>query len=90
MDYRDRTTEEVEEVVRQICRESSSEEEIRQRIKEELEYDRNDVVVSFRKPETENDRLHFNIIRQSGGLVSANGCRMMIMMRGPQGRDISL
>ena len=82
--YGDMTDAEIGAATREIVRTSSSEDEVRQRIRDELGYSY-DVALHTSIPDDKTGVEARELVRGLGGLVMKNGAMAMAMMRGHDG-----
>lgn len=87
--YRDMTDNEIKQAAHQIVRDSSSDDEIRQRLRDELAYPYGAAITSH-KPTDQTGLEARAIVQGLGGLVRKDGAMVMVMMHGPRGNTISL
>lgn len=87
--FRDMTNAELKSAVRHIIRTSVSEEEVRQRVRDELGYSYT-LALHTSIPDDTTGREARELVRGLGGLVMKNGAMAMAMMRGRDGKTISI
>jgi hypothetical protein len=87
--YWEMTDAEFKLAVRRIICDSSSEEEVERRLREELEY-LEGICLHADIPEDATGREARELVRGLGGLVMKNGAMAMAMLWGPNGNSISL
>ncbi|MFA5413494.1 MAG: hypothetical protein WC348_03060 [Patescibacteria group bacterium] len=83
--YPDMTDAEIEVAARHIIASSSSEDEARQRLRDELGYPYDDVALCTTTPDDATGREARELVRGLGGLVMKNGAMAMVMMYGHDG-----
>lgn len=80
---------EIKAAVREIVRTSTSDEEIRQRVADELGYPY-DLVIASHTPSDQIGRVARRLVANLGGLITKDGAMVMIMMHGSRGNTISI
>lgn len=88
-DYFELADNEIEELTRRIVRNSESDEEIQQRLEDELGYPYGAAIHSH-LPTDAVGREARAIVLGLGGLIRKDGAMVMIMMHGPRGNTISI
>lgn len=83
-DYRDMTDSEIKEAVKQIVITSSSEDEVRSRVADELGYPYG-ISMHTHVPEGDVGMEGKEILEGLGGLVLKNGAMVMVMIHGHNG-----
>lgn len=86
--YRDMTDDEIKQATRQIVSNASTDDEIRQRLRDELVYPYS-VAITSHNPTDQAGREARVIVQGLGGLVRKDGAMVMVMMHGPRGNTIS-
>lgn len=87
--YHEMSDTEVRSAAQRICSESSSEEEICQRLKNEIGYPYS-AAISSHLPTDKVGRQARGIALMLGGTVMKNGAMVMMMLHGPSGKTISV
>lgn len=82
--YHDMTDEEIKAAASQIVRSSSSDEEIKQRLKDELGYPYT-AAINSHQPTDQAGREARALAGALGGLTRKDGAMVMVMMHGPRG-----
>ena len=82
--YDDMTDSEIKEAVKQIVSTSTSEDEVRRRVTDELGYPY-DVAIISHIPEDPAGEEAREIVGRLGGLVMKNGAMAMVMLHGHNG-----
>lgn len=82
--FRQMTDNEFKAAAQQIVRTSASEDEVRQRIKNELGYPYG-ISITSHLPQDNTGRQARSIVRALGGLTLTNGAMVMVMMHGQDG-----
>lgn len=83
-DYRTMTDDQVKTELRRICAESSTEDEVRQKVASELGYPYG-LAITTHQPTDTTGRQARSLVRALGGPIMKNGAMIMLMMHGPQG-----
>jgi hypothetical protein len=87
--YRDLSDAEIQAKLRQICAESTTEQEIRDKLRDELGYSYH-AAIDTHMPTDAVGRSAQAIVRGLGGPLMKSGAMVMMMIHGPRGNTITL